>query len=91
MPPHRPPHSPDEQQDGSVQSPLQGAEPDAPDPDQLVGFVETESAAGHDASPSVEEESLTHVSGCSSCVRGHVSGAAHAPSSEQRTLSCTLN
>lgn len=46
--------SPDEQQDESVQAPLHGAEPDALDPNQLVGFIltqRTEPAARHDPLP----------------------------------------
>jgi len=42
--------SPDKQQNGRVQAPLEGAEPDALDPDQLVGFILTqESTARHPA------------------------------------------
>lgn len=37
-------HSPDEEQNASVQTPLEWAEPDALDPDQLVGFILTQSA-----------------------------------------------
>lgn len=47
------PHSPDHQQNGSVQAPLQGAQSDALDPDQLVGFVLAQAergAARHGAS-----------------------------------------
>lgn len=36
--------SPDKQQDESVQTPLNGAEPDALDPHQLVGFILTQTA-----------------------------------------------
>lgn len=45
--------SPDKQQDESVQTPFQGPEPDALDPDQLVGLVLTQAAstAGHDRDP----------------------------------------
>lgn len=42
--------SPDDQQDRSVQAPFQRTEPEAPDPDQLVGLVLAEAqrvAAGH--------------------------------------------
>lgn len=45
--------SPDKQQDEPVQTPLHGAQPDALDPDQLVGFVLTQAAhtARHDRDP----------------------------------------
>lgn len=44
-------YSPDEQQNESVQTPLERAEPDALDPDQLVGLILTQTedtAARHD-------------------------------------------
>lgn len=69
------PHSPDKQQDESVQSPLHGAEPDALDPHQLGGFILTqtaETAAYHDEPWARRgiSDSLLHPS---SGVDGHMS------------------
>lgn len=79
-------HSPDEQQNGCVQNPLQGAEPDALDPDQLVGFVPTQTeqtAARHgpgSCSRCLDSRGFQCGRGIcdslldsSSCVKGHVS------------------
>ena len=52
-------HSPNHQQNGSVQAPLQRPEPDALDPDQLAGFILTQTentAARHGAEEEEEEE-----------------------------------